>query len=62
MQQLMLKAMDLVAADSVRITPVHIHEASKTEEAFRYMQSGKNLGRIVITLNPEDIVPVRERT
>lgn len=61
LQQLMVKAMDLVASNSIRIKPIHLYAASKTEEAFRYMQSGKNLGRIVIDLGPENIVPVRPK-
>lgn len=60
LQQLMLKAMDLVAAGTVHIKPIHLYAASNTEEAFRYMQSGRNLGRIVIDLSPGSIVPVRE--
>lgn len=59
LHDLMRKAMDLVAADNVRIKPIHVYTASQTEEAFRYMQSGKNLGRILINLRPEHIVPVR---
>lgn len=39
--------------------PLHIYKASQVEEAFRYMQSGKNMGKIVVEFNRDDIVPVR---
>ena len=38
--------------------PVNIYPVSAIEDAFRFLQSGKNTGRIVITNNPLDIVPV----
>ena len=39
--------------------PLHVYESSRVEEAFRYMQSGKNLGKIVVEFHADDIVPVR---
>ena len=39
--------------------PLHVYESSRVEEAFRYMQSGKNLGKIVVEFQADDIVPVR---
>jgi NADPH:quinone reductase-like Zn-dependent oxidoreductase/SAM-dependent methyltransferase len=38
--------------------PLHIYPVSKVEEAFRFLQSGKNTGRIVIGVNPADVVHV----
>lgn len=38
--------------------PVHVYSIARMEEAFRYFQSGKNIGRIVISLNPDTVVPV----
>ncbi|PQE06756.1 polyketide synthase protein [Rutstroemia sp. NJR-2017a BBW] len=37
--------------------PLHFYPASSVEKAFRYMQSGKNTGRIIITRKEEDLVP-----
>lgn len=39
--------------------PLHIFPVSKVEEALRLMQSGKNTGRIVISINAAESVPVR---
>lgn len=39
--------------------PLHIYPVSRVEEAFRYMQSGKNTGRIVVSVNAAETVPVR---
>lgn len=41
-----------------RPRPLHIYSVAHVEQAFRFMQSGKNTGRIVIKLDHEDIVPV----
>lgn len=38
--------------------PVHIYPVSQIEQAFRYMQGGTNTGRIVISVNRSDMVPV----
>ncbi|CAD6445534.1 dae50dc7-2c16-4c37-8a7b-ae80d7e5f4a2 [Sclerotinia trifoliorum] len=37
--------------------PLHLYPASSVEKAFRYMQSGKNTGRIIMTGRDEDPVP-----
>lgn len=39
--------------------PLHVFATSQVESAFRYLQSGKNTGRIVIALKDDDVVPVR---
>ncbi|KAI8633019.1 hypothetical protein F5Y19DRAFT_490219 [Xylariaceae sp. FL1651] len=36
--------------------PLHFYPVSDLEKAFRYMQSGKNTGRILVTLGNEDMV------
>ena len=38
--------------------PLHIYDGSRIEEAFRYLQSGKNTGKTIIEYNDQDIVPV----
>ncbi|KAF2964402.1 hypothetical protein GQX73_g9163 [Xylaria multiplex] len=40
-------------------SPLHIYPVSKVEEAFRFLQSGKHTGRIVIGIDSADIVPQR---
>ena len=39
------------------ISPVKEFEATRVEEAFRYMQKGQHIGKIVVTLpeNPKDL-------
>ncbi|KAI0836347.1 hypothetical protein F5Y06DRAFT_298710 [Hypoxylon sp. FL0890] len=55
--ELLTKAMELVADGSVRgPTPSHIYSVAEAEKAFRFMQSGKNTGRIMITRTKNDRV------
>jgi NAD(P)-dependent dehydrogenase (short-subunit alcohol dehydrogenase family) len=45
---------DLAAAGKIKpITPIKVFEGSKVEDAFRYMQKGAHIGKIVVTI-PED--------
>ncbi|KAI8964593.1 hypothetical protein F5Y11DRAFT_355477 [Daldinia sp. FL1419] len=37
--------------------PLHPYPVSKVEQAFRYLQSGKNIGRIILNVEPTDVVP-----
>ena len=41
--------------------PLHIYSNSRIEEAFRYLQSGKNTGKTVVEFNDDDVVQVRKR-
>ncbi|MCJ1393519.1 hypothetical protein MMC18_006394 [Xylographa bjoerkii] len=36
--------------------PLHIYSYSRIEDAFRFMQSGKHTGKIILEANPEDMV------
>ncbi|KAI0451923.1 hypothetical protein F5B21DRAFT_485082 [Xylaria acuta] len=57
-RSLVVKAIDLLASGQVKPpTPLHFYPVSEAEKAFRYIQSGKNTGRTIISLNPEEIVP-----
>ncbi|KAI1485448.1 hypothetical protein F5X96DRAFT_682809 [Biscogniauxia mediterranea] len=40
-------------------SPLHVYPVSQVEQAFRYLQSGKNIGRIVIGIDRADVVPQR---
>ncbi|KAF1998108.1 polyketide synthase PksD [Amniculicola lignicola CBS 123094] len=56
-RRLLNSTMDLVAGGRIHCPkPLHVYPVSQIEDAFRYLQSGKNTGRIVITSAPEDIV------
>lgn len=39
--------------------PLHIYSISRLEEAFRYLQGGKNTGKTVIEFNEHDIVSMK---
>ncbi|KAI1410735.1 hypothetical protein F5Y13DRAFT_201943 [Hypoxylon sp. FL1857] len=41
--------------------PLHVFSVSNIEQAFRYLQSGRNTGRTVIRLDHSDLVPRRIR-
>lgn len=38
--------------------PLHVYKTSELEQAFRFMQSGQNDGKIVLEVDKEDPVPV----
>ncbi|CAD6579780.1 MAG: hypothetical protein ASARMPRED_009249 [Alectoria sarmentosa] len=38
--------------------PLHVFSVSELEKAFRFMQSGKNMGKIVVEIQADAIVPV----
>ncbi|KAI0857122.1 hypothetical protein F4860DRAFT_367760 [Xylaria cubensis] len=56
-RSLVESAINLLASGQVQPpTPLHRYPVSEAEKAFRYIQSGQNTGRTIITLNPKDIV------
>lgn len=58
-RRLLDKTMELVGSGAIHCPkPLHVYSVSSIEEAFRYFQSGKNTGRIVINANPTDGVLV----
>lgn len=42
--------------------PLHVYQVSKIEDAFRFMQSGKNDGKIVVEMSKSDSVPVSPKS
>lgn len=40
------------------VEPITIYPISEVESTFRLMQAGKHMGKIVISVNPESLVPV----
>lgn len=55
---LLQKTMQFVRETGARPTPVHSFSAEQVEQAFRTVQSGRNIGRVVIEPRPCDIVTV----
>ena len=50
-------AMALVAARKAAVaSPLHVFKISEGEKAFRFMQSGKNSGKIVLEVTADDQV------
>ncbi|RDA88663.1 hypothetical protein CP532_4032 [Ophiocordyceps camponoti-leonardi (nom. inval.)] len=59
-RSLLEKALELLATGVVGPpAPLHRFAVSEVEKAFRLMQSGKNTGRIVISLGGDDVVTKR---
>lgn len=57
--QLLRGVMDLATRGEIRYPqPLHTYPVSELESAFRFLQSGSNTGRIVISIDPQDVVPV----
>ncbi|ORY58512.1 fatty acid synthase S-acetyltransferase [Pseudomassariella vexata] len=58
--RLLRNTMALLAAGEIEHPkPLHVYPASQLEQAFRYVQSGRNTGRTVIGVDPSDVVPQR---
>ena len=59
MQDIMNSVMALVTEGKIRPPqPLHTYNCSRIEEAFRYLQSGKNTGKTIIEFHDQDIVSV----
>jgi NADPH:quinone reductase-like Zn-dependent oxidoreductase len=49
----------LVAAKEINaVSPVMVYPLNEVEKAFRLMQAGKHMGKIVLSVTPETLVPV----
>ncbi|KAI1332330.1 hypothetical protein F5Y16DRAFT_420447 [Xylariaceae sp. FL0255] len=59
--RLLRKTFELLERGAQHPKPLHIYSVSQVEQAFRYLQSGANIGRIVIDieLEPSQMVPQR---
>ncbi len=59
MANLMRSVMELVACGRVTTPqPLSVYKCSELEDSFRYLQSGKNVGKVVIEMHKEDVVSV----
>jgi NADPH:quinone reductase-like Zn-dependent oxidoreductase len=58
LRQLMIKVFEIACRqDFIGIpTPIHLFPVSDLEKAFRFVQSGKNSGRTIVTLEDTDVV------
>ncbi|KAI0382791.1 putative polyketide synthase [Hypomontagnella monticulosa] len=57
--RLLSEVMELLRDGSIgQVSPITLFPFSKIEEAFRYMQAGKHMGKIVLTPQADDMVPV----
>jgi hypothetical protein len=55
----MEKILEMVSQGIVHTpTPLHLYPLSEVEKAFRFIQGGTNTGRIILTAQDEDRVPV----
>ena len=53
------KTIQMVATKSLKVaTPIHTYSIADFETAFRFMQSGKSAGKIVLTLDSSDKISV----
>lgn len=57
------KVIDLLAEGKLtEPRPVKVYDYSQIEEAYRYMQSGKHIGKIVFEAHDEDAVKVKSKS
>lgn len=59
-RQLVIKVLELAVSPDFTgsPSPLHVYPVSQVEKAFRYLQSGKNTGRIIVQIHDSDLVPV----
>ncbi|KAJ2993259.1 hypothetical protein NUW58_g1893 [Xylaria curta] len=55
--RLLKSALGLLGQGAQHPSPLHVYPVTKVEDAFRFLQSGKNSGRIVIGIDAADVVP-----
>lgn len=61
--ELFTKVTELILDGSLRRpTPLHLYPLAEAEKAFRFMQSGNNTGRIIITRTENEQVTVSKLT
>lgn len=59
MQQILRDVFGLLSNKSIKpISPITVFPISEVEQAFRTLQGGKIIGKIVVTAGPEDQVKV----
>ncbi|KAL1638494.1 Highly reducing polyketide synthase alt5 [Neofusicoccum ribis] len=54
---------ELIAQGAIKpVQPVQLFSFAEVEKAFRYMQTGKHMGQIVVRVDEHDLVPAIPRT
>ncbi|KAF4628460.1 hypothetical protein G7Y89_g9697 [Cudoniella acicularis] len=53
-----IRVMALLLDQKIEVEVPHVYNYSQLEDAFRFLQSGKNMGKVVAELHEFDIVPV----
>ncbi|RYP64365.1 hypothetical protein DL771_008810 [Monosporascus sp. 5C6A] len=57
-RELVQAVMDLISTGKAACpTPLHVYTVAQVEKAFRYMQSGRHTGRIIIDISHDHTVP-----
>ena len=57
--QLLIGVMGMFIKEEVTVPkPLHVRSVSELELALRYLQTGRNVGKMVITMNDDDLIPV----
>ncbi|OTA80299.1 hypothetical protein M434DRAFT_401803 [Hypoxylon sp. CO27-5] len=57
-RELVQAVMDMIAnGEAACPTPLHVYPVTQVEKAFRFMQGGKNTGRIIIDISHDYMVP-----
>lgn len=51
---------DMVTRGELKLpSPIHTYKISETTDALRHLQSGASVGKIILTIDPADVVKVR---
>lgn len=58
-ERLLIEVFDLFAQGILKVARPHLYSLGEFEAAFRYLQSGKSSGKLVVEVGTEDVLPVR---
>ncbi|KAI3326206.1 polyketide synthase [Xylariaceae sp. AK1471] len=62
LEDLFQRTIDIVLGQELeRATPITAYSFSRIQEALRYMQSGKHIGKLVVEPHETDVVPMLQR-
>ncbi|KAJ4300071.1 hypothetical protein N0V90_005320 [Kalmusia sp. IMI 367209] len=56
-ERLLREVFDLFSQGSLRVVQPHLYPLGEIEAAFRYLQSGKSSGKMVVEVGTEDVLP-----
>lgn len=55
-RRLLEKVVDLLASDAVKATEITTYPISEIEHAFRFVASGKHIGKVILTVAQDEVV------